>query len=199
MDRVYTRLPTSSIILNVSYVETSICRWHVDLVHHAINRKFVITSTLEQSMGSTFPAIVPAYKSHYAPEKYPAMYDIVIEICTCSLISVAKGCIVGYRTVALWYMHNRLIGNYEAWQYDHPNFKSPGKIYIFCFIWHRFSIVTLMIWIYFGTDWSPSIMIAYLHIISDHFLCCFLSGLPDINAIDTTHGFSYLSGRTSYR
>ena len=136
MDRVYTRLPTSSIILNVSYFETSIRRWHVDLVHHTITRKFVITSTLEQSMGSTFPGIVPAYRSHNAPEKYPAMYDIVIEICTCSLISVAKGCIVRYRTVALWYVHNRLIGNYKAWQYDHPNFKSPGKIYIFYILFH---------------------------------------------------------------
>ena len=43
------------------------------------------------------------HKSHNAPVPYPTMHHFVTEICTCVHISVAKWCIVGNLSNALWY------------------------------------------------------------------------------------------------
>ena len=42
------------------------------------------------------------HKSHNAPVPYPTMHHFVTEICTCVQISVAKWCIVGNLSNALW-------------------------------------------------------------------------------------------------
>ena len=47
-------------------------------------------------------------------DTYPTMHHFVTEMCTHVHISVTKWCIVGYETVALWNLCNRLIGPLET-------------------------------------------------------------------------------------
>ena len=66
-------------------------------------------------------------KSHNALDWYPTMHHFVTEMCTFMHISVAKLCIVGYRTSALWNLCSRCI-LFISLQHWMPVNKSSNKL-----------------------------------------------------------------------
>ena len=59
-------------------------------------------------------AIDRSHKSHNVCGEYPTMHHFVTEMCTQVHISVAKWCIVGYGTGALWDLCNRSVEILES-------------------------------------------------------------------------------------
>ena len=55
-----------------------------------------------------------SHKPHSAPIPYPTMYHFLTEMCTPAHISFAKGCTVGYLTIALWDLWGGSIRKYYS-------------------------------------------------------------------------------------
>ena len=87
------------------------------------------TTILVLYLLSEVTAIDPAHKSHNASDIYPTipppMQHFVTEMCTHVHISVAKCCIVGYGTGALWDWCNKSVDS----KMEHPSI-SRGNLWV---------------------------------------------------------------------